>query len=175
MTFFSPFGSGTNPSGGIGPSNVQAVGSAASDLFAGFAAGDKIKGDLAEGASYTEAAQLAEQNVQITAMSTAIQEVQQQRELYMSMGRTTAAVAGAGFANSGSALDILRSSAQQGALKSAVIGQQGLATEAGYQEQAASYDAMAAAASSAAHGEQTARIGDFVAAGISAVAAVTPA
>ncbi len=44
-------------------------------------------------------------------------------------------MAGAGLGESGSALDILRDSASQGALTKATLGQQGLINEAGYQEQ----------------------------------------
>jgi hypothetical protein len=58
-------------------------------------------------------------------------------------------VAGAGFAESGSALDLLCSSVQQGALTHAVLGQQGLITEAGYTERAQSYKTMADAATAA--------------------------
>jgi hypothetical protein len=43
----------------------------------------------------------------------------------------------------------LRDSASQGALTHAVLGQQGLITEAGYQEQATSYQNMATAATNA--------------------------
>ena len=148
------------------------LGSAASDLFAGFAAGDKIKGDLLEQQSYQAAAGLAEQNAQFTAQSTAIQQSQSDRELFMSLGKTKSEVAGAGFSESGSALDILRSSASQGSLQKAVIGQQGLITETGYQEQASAYTDMANAAAAAASGEKTARIGDFIGGGISAIASI---
>ncbi len=130
----------------LSQSMFSEFGAAASDLFAGFAASEKIKGIQLEGQAYTEAAQLARQNVEYTKMSTGIQEAQAERELYGSLGRTEAQVAGAGFAAGGSALDILRSSASQGALQKAVIGEQGLITEAGYQEQARSYDLMASAA-----------------------------
>jgi hypothetical protein len=148
------------------------AGAATSDIFAGFAAQDKIKGDELEASSYSDAAALANQNAQFTAQSTAIQEAQQERELYLSTGKTTSQVAGAGFALSGSALDILRSSASQGSLQKAVVGEQGMITEAGYNEQAASYTNMANAANAAAKGENLAGTGDFVAGGISAVAAI---
>jgi hypothetical protein len=45
----------------------------------------------------------------------------------------------------GSALDILRESASQGALTRAVTGEQGLSQEEGFHQQAASYRNMAAA------------------------------
>jgi hypothetical protein len=88
----------------------------------------------------------------------------------MSLGRTQAAVAGAGLAESGSALDILRESASEGATTKAVIGQQGLITEAGYQEQA--YTNMANAAGVAINADKLAATGSFIAGGINAIAAV---
>jgi hypothetical protein len=79
--------------------------------------------------------------------------MQQERQNTIQIGGQQAAVAGAGFAASGSALDILADSARQGALAHAALGQQGLITEAGYQEQAQSYTTMATAARTAAAGE----------------------
>jgi hypothetical protein len=175
MPFFSPFGGSSNPNGGgISSSTFTDLGAATSDIFAGFAAGDKIKGDELEQQNYTEAAAFAEQNEQFTAMSTGIKEAQQNREITQSIGKTQAEVAGAGFAQSGSALDILRSSAQQGSIAKAVTSEQGQITEAGYAEQAQSYTNMAAAAGDAAKAENIARTGDFIAGGINAVAALVP-
>ena len=74
------------------------IGAGVSDIFAGFADLTKAQGDRLEGQAYSEAAQLALQNEQFTKESTAIQEAQAQRELYLSTGRTTAEIAGAGFA-----------------------------------------------------------------------------
>jgi hypothetical protein len=159
---------------GYGTSNVSAAGAAASDLFAGFAASDKIKGDELEAQNYDEAATLAGQNAQFTEMSTGIQTSQADREMYLNLGKTKSEIAGGGFAESGSGLDILRSSASQGALQKAVLNEQGLITEAGYQEQQQSYENMASAANAAAKGEGIAQIGDFVAGGINALAALTP-
>jgi hypothetical protein len=53
---------------------------------------------------------------------------------------------------SGSAGDVLRASAQQGALATGMIRYQGAETKYGYLEQAKSYDVMAAAAKKAAQG-----------------------
>lgn len=112
------------------------IGGAVSDLFASFGAFAKEKGDLLEGQNYQLAAAYADKEAQYTEWSTAIKQSQQDRELYKSLGQTTADVAGAGFASSGSALDILRESASQGAQARAVLGEQGLITEEGYKEQA---------------------------------------
>lgn len=150
----------------LSSAGVGAVGGGVSDIFAGFAAGSKAKGDLLEQQNYLLASQYAQQEAQYTKMSTAIQEQQLTRQVTKALGETTADVAGAGFAESGSALDILRESASQGALQKAVTSEQGLITEAGYKEQAQSYTNMAAAAGEAASAEKTAQIGDFISGGV---------
>ena len=144
---------------------ISAEGAATSDLYAAEAEQYKIEGTKFEQQSYQEAAALAGQNEQFTAISTRIKAAQAQRELYTSLGTTTANVAGAGLANSGSALDILRESASQGALTRAVIKSQGLITEAGYNEQQQSYLNMVQAANAAISGDTVARQADLAAAG----------
>jgi hypothetical protein len=121
------------------------------------AQGDRIKaqGDIAEGSNYDLASTLATQNEQFTAASTAIKSAQSDRSTYQAIGGQQADVAGAGFAASGSALDLLHDSAAQGALSKAVVNQQGLITEAGYTEQAQSYDTLSAAAKNAAAEENS--------------------
>lgn len=114
----------------------------------------KASGDLAEAGQYDLASTLAAQNEKYTETSTAIKEAQQQRETTMQVGGQQAAIAGAGFGESGSALDILADSARQGALAKATLGQQGLITEAGYNEQAQSYTMMASTARQTAAGEE---------------------
>jgi hypothetical protein len=140
----------------FGNATFSDISGAASDLFA--ASGDRSKAqfDFAEAKNYGLASDLALQNEQFTETSTAIKEAQQQREMLGTLGGVHADVAGAGFAESGSALDILRDSAAQGALTHAVLGQQGLITEAGYKEQAQSYQNMEAAATQAGNAENQA-------------------
>jgi hypothetical protein len=158
--------------GGLSSSTFTDIGGAVSDLFAGLGAqtqaslkaqgldiqaeGTELQaeGNLTEAQNYTLASTLASQNAQYTQMSTAIQQAQQQRSTTIQIGGQRAAAAGAGFAASGSSLDIMADSARQGALYQAVLGQQGLITEAGYQEQAQSYTNMAAAATNAAAVEE---------------------
>jgi hypothetical protein len=137
------------------------IGAGVSDIFSGFADLDKAAGAAAEAQQYGLAATYAGQEAQYSQMSTDIQEAQKQRELNLSLGRTTAQVAGAGFAASGSALDILRSSAAQGAIAKAVTNEQGLITTAGYREQQQSYEAMQTAAQKAESGDTLAAIGSF--------------
>ncbi len=149
----------------------SAIGGGVSDIFAGFGDQAKAQGDLAEAGEYGLAAAYAEKEAQYTKVSTAIQGFQQERELSKSLGQTTADVAGAGFAASGSSIDLLRESASQGALHQAVTQQQGLITEQGYEEQAQSYEMMQSAAMQAAGAEKQASFGADLGAGIEGLTA----
>lgn len=113
----------------------------------------KAQGDLAEADNYDLAADLALKNQQYTATSTRVQQAQSDRAIYQAIGGQRAQVAGAGFASSGTALDLMRDSASQGALARGVLGQQGAITEAGFKEQQDSYKTMSAAARMTAAGE----------------------
>lgn len=156
----------------FGPGTVSDLGGAVSDLFAAQGMGAKAQGDEFERQNYLAAAGLADQNEKFAETSTNIKEMQADRELYTSLGRTTAAVAGAGLETSGSALDILHQSASEGAMTRAVLGEQGLITEAGYQEQKQSYLNLASAAQVAEDAAKSAQTGLDIAAGIKAVASV---
>lgn len=154
----------------LGASTFSDLGAGVSDIFAGFGAQSKAQGDYLERDNYQQAAGFAGDEATYTAWSTNIKQAQETRQITQSLGRTTADVAGAGFAESGSAIDILRGSASQGALAKATLGEQGLITEAGYQEQATSYNNMAEAAQMAGDAEKKAATGDFIAGGIKLVA-----
>ena len=156
----------------LGASTVSDAGGAVSDLFAAQGDLSKQQGDLIEQSMYTSDAGLATQNEQFTAQSTAIKLAQQSRANVQSQGQTQADIAGAGFANSGSALNILSSNAQQAALTTQVMQQQGLITEAGYTEQATAYTDQAKAEGVAAAAAGTAAKGADISAAISGVAAV---
>lgn len=120
-------------------SALQDFGGAVTDLFA-------AKGGTASASSYEEAAALARQNAQITKQSTDIQEAQLSRQLYKTVGKQQAQFGGAGLATSGSALDIMRDSASQGAVAKAITAGQGAITENSYAEQAGMYSGLAKAA-----------------------------
>jgi len=130
----------------IGASTFTAFGGAVSDLFA--AEGYRLKGQGAqfEKQNYLLAAGLAQKNVDYTVMSTAIKQTQLDRQIFKTEGAATAGLAGSGLATSGSGLDVLRDSAQQGALAKSVLTEQGFITAEGYREQAQSYRNMASAA-----------------------------
>lgn len=139
------------------------AGGAVSDLFAAEgdsskAAGLRIKaqGDALEGQNYDLAGELAGQNAEFADASAKIKEAQQQRELTMTIGGQQADVAGAGLAESGSALALMRDSASQGALTHAVLQDQGAINVAGYQEQQQSYQNLSKAAAFAVQGDNLA-------------------
>ena len=156
----------------FGTSTFNFAASAVGDLFSAEAARSKAAGDRIEGKNYGLAAELAEQNVAFTKQSTEIKEYQQARTVSQTIGEQRADVAAAGFGDSGSSLDLLRDSASQGALQHAVIQEQGLITEAGYEEQAQSYRNMQIAANMAADAEDKAATGLDITAGIKGLASV---
>lgn len=166
-----PLGGGGGGGMRLSSSTFTDLGGAVSDLLSFEGDQYKKQGLELEEQNYRDAAQLALLNEQYTKTSTAIKQQQADRELYQSLGRTTAAVAGAGLSLSGSSLDILRQSASEGAATRAVIGQQGLITEAGYQEQADSYKRMAEAAQVSKRALDSAGIGSLIGGGLKLAAA----
>jgi hypothetical protein len=110
---------------------------------------------------------LAEENALLTAQATKVKLEQQQRQIFGVLGTEKAQVAGAGFAASGSALDILRSSASQGALAKAVTTETGAIQETSYREQAAQFGAMKDAANTSAIGQSVAGLLQLGGAGFS--------
>lgn len=163
------------PLPGLG--TVSSIGSAVNDLFAADAHRAKAKGLGLEATNYDRASEFSTQNEKFTEQSTAIKQSQLDRSNYLTIGGQAADVAGAGFAASGSALDIMRDSAGQGALTKAVGAEQGLIAEEGYKVQAESYTNMAAAARVAQNAENNAAKGSEWAAifhGAAAVASLFP-
>lgn len=148
------------------------AGGAVSDIFAGIGATYKAKGLRIEQGMYQDASQFATQNEQFTEQSQAIKQAQLDRSIYQSTSGTEADIGGSGLARSGSGLDILADSASHGALTKAVLNEQGLITEAGYEEQSKSYAAQAEAAGVAAEGADTAAIGAGISGVLKGVAAV---
>ena len=116
-----------------------------SDLFG-------AAGDSSEASAYGKAAEIAGQNAGIATQSTAIQQSQASRQIYQSLGGINAAAASNGLTTGGSAGDIYRSSAYQGALTKQLIGRQGLINENSFLAEQASYQGMQSAANSASAG-----------------------
>jgi hypothetical protein len=143
---------GFNILSGFGTKGVNNVGTGLTDIGGAVADLFAAQGDKSEATNYTAAAGLADQNAQYTMLSTGIKNMQADREIYQTIGKESADVAASGFSSGGSAGDLLRSSASQGALTHATLSEQGLIQEQGYEEQASSYRNMAEAANSAATG-----------------------
>lgn len=156
----------------FGAGTINSIGGAVSDLFSADALRTKAKGSRIEAQEYDLAGDLALRNKQFAETSTEIKEMQTQRGINQTLGQQAADVASSGFEASGSALDLLRDSASQGALHKAVVGQQGLIEEAGYEEQSKSYTLMASASRMAADADEKAARGATITAGFKAAAAV---
>jgi hypothetical protein len=112
------------------------------------------QGDVIEGQAYGEAASLAELNAQYTKTATNVAVAQGQQQIYQTIGGVKASAGSAGLTTGGTAGDILRMSASQGALNQDITLSQGQINVAGYNEQAQSYQAMQSAAMLASQ-EQT--------------------
>lgn len=156
----------------IGAGTFTALGGAVSDLFAVGAHRTKAAGNRLQAEQYEVAKGLSLQNKQFAETSTEIKEMQAQRAVYMALGQQQAEVAASGFEASGSALDLLRDSAAQGALQKAVLSQQGLIEEASYEAQAKSYAIMAESARMAADAEDRAAIGSGISGALKAAASI---
>jgi len=130
---------------GLSASTFGSLGGAVGDIFGAV-------GSLKAASAYTKASQIELQNAAIARASTQIQLTQTQRHIFQTIGAQKAAVGAAGFANSGSAQDLLRSSLSQGALQRQVIQEQGLINVNSYEAQATAYQGQAAAAKASAGG-----------------------
>jgi hypothetical protein len=161
-----------NLGGGFGSSTISLAGGAVSDLFSADALKFKQQGDIIEAQEYRLAANLAELNKTYTVESTNIKEYQLQRKDFQTEGDTAADIASNNFEMSGSAIDVMRDSASQAAIERAVAGQQGLIEEAGYEEQAQSFQLMAEAKDVAAQADAKAAQGATWSAMIKGAAAI---
>jgi hypothetical protein len=121
------------------------LGGAVSSIFGGI-------GDLSEASAYGTAAKYAGQNAELAKETTAIQAFQAQRKIGQVEGGQQAEVASAGFTNSGSSADLLRSSVAQGSLTKNLISIQGKVNENGYLEAQSQYQGMQANAEAAGAG-----------------------
>lgn len=159
----------------LGAGTFTAAAGAASDLFAAEGLRTRATGNRIEAQQYGLAANLARENEQFSKTSTAIKEFQTQRSIESTIGSQQAEVAASGFGTSGTALDLLRDSASQGALTAATLQQQGIIEQHGYEEQAKSYDLMQQSAYMAANAaDKAADFADITAAikGVAAVASL---
>lgn len=139
------------------------LGSAVGDIFGGAAAVSSASGYKASAAAYRGTAQLYREqgaiygqmgevsatNADIAGAGAKLQEVQAGREIYKVLGGQRADIAASGLDTTGSALDIIRSSTQQGQLQLGVLRNQGMLEQQGYKEEQLSYQAMGKASDAA--------------------------
>ena len=145
---------------------ISSVGTAANDLIQGQATEEadtlKAQGDEAEAAQY----KIADQE---TITETGIKEAQASRNLTLAQGQTEQEIAGSGGKNSGNALDIMRSNAEQGALQQQVLSQSGMSQE---EALVTEEDAANNAAQSERNMAKQARTNSYITAGIAGIAAI---
>lgn len=146
----------------VGPSTFNYAGGAVKDLFDIYSIRARMQGLKLEAANYKDASRMSLQNAEFAKENTQIQSAQETRQIFQGLGKTEATIAGAGFDDSGSGLDLLRSGAEQGALEKALIERQGQITEAGYETQAKAYSNMAAAALKARDAAKMQIIGNVI-------------
>jgi hypothetical protein len=117
---------------------------AAEDLLGGL--GGFLGGQsAAKGAK--QAAKFYAQAAQYTQLETGIKEVAANRAIYQTLGGARADIAASGLKLSGSAADLMRSSAAQGGLTRALIALQGKIEVSSYQAQASAASEQASASS----------------------------
>lgn len=122
------------------------VGGAVADLF-------DAQGAATSASSYRTAAGFSGLNASLEEQATAIKTVQAQREGYLGIGQEHAQIAGAGFSDSGSALDLLRAAHQQSALQQGAIQLQGAIDVNSYKQQQSAELSQATSADEAQQGD----------------------
>lgn len=132
-----------------------------SDISGAITGGTGAAADLAtasgyfdEANAYQTAAGLAIQNKGLQQASTAIQVQQTQRQINQTIGGAKADIGAAGLQEHGSAIDVIRNSAQQGALQTQLLKTQGQIEETAYGEQAAAYVGEEAQANATGQAQQ---------------------
>jgi hypothetical protein len=104
---------------------------------------------------YGIAGGISSENAQMATLSGQLQQYQNTRSLMNTLGSQAAGISGNGFQESGTALNLARSSLQQGLLQNQVLGLNAQMESGGYLEEAASSQAEATAASTAAATESS--------------------
>lgn len=128
-------------------------GAAAAATGEATALSEESQGASAEAGQYQKAAAISSNNATIALVSGGLEQYVQTRQLQNTLGAQRAGVAGGGFQESGSAVDLARSSLQQGLLQNQVIGLNANMQAGGYLEQAQASEAEATAAQYASSAE----------------------
>ena len=103
-------------------------------------------GDFFEAGAYDQAAGIERHNAEIQGLVTSVQQAQENRAIFQTEGSQQAQIGASGLKQSGSALSILASTAQQGSLQKQAIGLQGYLKQQEYLQQADAYSGQASAA-----------------------------
>jgi len=178
-----PNSSGAKWSAGLGAAAdlVGAAGSFLGGQANSAALQASAEGYRKEAQGFRDAANLEGFNIAYAGASGQLQDFAAARQIYKSESGTRADVAGAGFSGQGSAGDILRESAQQGAMQRSIIGTQTAINENTYKIQQTAYnaeadqaDAAASAAEAQASAASTGGIMDAIGGVLKAGAAIAP-
>lgn len=143
------------------------LGEGISGIAGGIASLFGSKGDKAEASAFNEAASIASKNADIAKQSTGIQVAQATRNSLQVVGGQIADVGGAGLAESGSALDLLRDTSYQTNLQKQIVANNGLLQEQSFRQEAASYKGQAQAAQAASSAKKSSGIGGLISGAIS--------
>lgn len=141
------------------PANVASLfgleGQASEELAASQSEGIIAGGDIAEAGAYGTAGAIATANSRLALVGGDIEQAQEAIKLGNTIGSQRAAVSAGGFANSGTALNLLRSSVQQGHIQQQITGVNAQLQSGGFMEQAEAAAAEGSAATAAAASQQT--------------------
>lgn len=132
--------------------DYKAIGGAVSDAGGAVSSLLGAFGANAEVSRYKAAANSANLDAQLAKESGGLQELAAERKNLQTLGAQQAQIASNGFADSGTALDLMRDSTTQAALQKALIGMQTGQQVAGYEAQANAAEAEAKAARGSAFG-----------------------
>ena len=147
----SPFG---GPSVTPTPANVsslfEAINAGVTNLANANAQNTIAAGDTQEAAAYGNAIQVAEAGARLSRVAGSVQQQQEGVQIAKTIGQQKAAVAGGGFAASGTALNLLRSSTRQGMFQQQITGVDAELKAEGFETQGAAATAEQASATAAA-------------------------
>jgi hypothetical protein len=151
----------------------QAIGGAVTDIGQYIGANYTIAGEEAAAKGFQTAAQIALENSQEAEAAGKLQQIQTQRQVYMTAGAGVASAAGNGLKIEGSAMNIMKSTAAQGAVAGQLIGTQTQINVNGYMQQMAADTAEMQQAQDAANAAKSSKTFDLIGAGIQGVTAIS--
>lgn len=146
--------------------NFDGLGGAVDTIFGGLGAFDTAKGYKSQAKGYERAAEISRINRGISQQASDIEMVQAERDIYRTTGAQTAAIGANNLSATGSALDILKDSAQQGSMTRQLLGRQSAIQDLAYEQEELSFLGQAEAAKAAAKSSKKSGIGGLISGGI---------